>query len=63
MTEKEALKAEIEVLLDGIKVQWQDVARQTDPKLAQEKRNGVFATMDMVGEMMREYWAMSDDGE
>ncbi len=58
---KDELKAEIEHHLDGIKVQWEDVTRQTDPAIAKQKREGVLATMDMVGEMMRQYWNMPDD--
>ncbi|MBZ8119536.1 hypothetical protein KUD11_12875 [Roseovarius sp. LXJ103] len=61
MTEKEKLAIEIECHLDGIKVQWQDIERQTDPALVASKRDGVFATIDFLKELIRQYDEMQDD--
>jgi hypothetical protein len=61
MTEKEKLAVEINKHFEGIQVQWQDIGRQTDPALITSKRNGVFATIDMVKELIHQHAGMPDD--
>jgi hypothetical protein len=61
MTKKQKLYQEIVAHFDGIAVQFQDIARQNDPLILCQKRHGVFATMKMVGELIRQHDDMPDD--
>lgn len=48
------LAAEIRDHFEGIRVQWQEIARETDLARKASLKSGVFETMDMVGELMRQ---------
>ena len=46
---------------EGLRVQWQDIAGQTDPEQIQMKRAGASQTHEDIGRMMKEYYDMDDD--
>lgn len=50
----EELAAEIRDHFEGIRVQWREIDRETDPVRKASLKSGAFASMDMVGELIRQ---------
>ncbi len=61
MSHLEKLRQDIQDQLDGIKVQWQMIVRETDPTKRSNLKKQVFVNMDDVGTMMREYFEALDN--